>query len=304
MRILVTGADGFVGRHLVRIAVESGHEVEAVVQQPLADGDDLRAQLASVQVADLTVERPRVEADAVVHLAGLAAVGPSFAEPQRYISANSAMFTSVAEAALEQNRSARIIAVSTGAVYGGEEGLIDESRQVHMTSPYTVAKRLVELQAEYYARRGLGAIVARPFNHIGPGQRPGFLVPDLAAQLLATREGDPIHTGNLTTERDYTDVRDVVAAYLALCTAADLRNLAFNVSSGVARSGYDVLGALCAAMGRAVPEVVIDPARMRPNDAPSIAGDSARLREATGWAPARAFEESISDFVAGLSGPR
>ena len=297
MRILVTGADGFVGRHLVRAAADAGHEVDAVVQRPLGDGDDLRDHLTGVQVADLVDSRPLVETDAVVHLAGLAAVGPSFANPQLYISANSAMFTNVAEAALEQSPSARIIAVSSGAVYGGEEGLIDETRQVHMTSPYTVAKRLVELQAEYYARRELDVIVARPFNHIGPGQRPGFLVPDLAAQLLSAGPGEAIHTGDLTTERDYSDVRDVVAAYLALCTTPTLGNLAFNVSSGVARSGREVLEALCAGLRIDVPESVVDPARVRPNDARSIVGDASRLREATSWAPARSFAESVRDFL-------
>jgi GDP-4-dehydro-6-deoxy-D-mannose reductase len=297
LRILVTGADGFVGRHLVRAAAEAGHEVHAAVQRPLGEGDGLIDLLADVQVMDLVDERPVVEADAVVHLAGLAAVGPSFVEPQRYISANSAMFTNVAEAALVQSPSARIIAVSSGAVYGGEEGLIDETRPVHMTSPYTVAKRLVELQAEYYARRGLDVIVARPFNHIGPGQRPGFLVPDLAAQLLSVRPGEPIDTGDLTTERDYTDVRDVVAAYVALCSAAELPFLAFNVSSGVARSGHEVLEALCRAVGMEVPEVVVDPARVRPNDARSIVGDASRLRDTTGWATIRSFAESVRDFL-------
>ncbi|MCR6711860.1 MAG: NAD-dependent epimerase/dehydratase family protein [Demequina sp.] len=297
MRILVTGADGFVGRHLVRAAADAGHEVHALVQRPLGEGDELRASLAGVQVMDLIDERPAVEAEAVVHLAGLAAVGPSFAEPQRYINANSAMFTNVAEAALVQSPATRIIAVSSGAVYGGEEGLIDETRPVHMTSPYTVAKRLVELQSEYYVRRGLDVIVARPFNHIGPGQRPGFLVPDLAAQLLNAEPGEPIHTGDLSTERDYTDVRDVVAAYLALCSARDLPYRAFNVSSGVARSGHEVLEALCAALGIGVPEVVVDPNRIRPNDARSIVGDDSRLRGATGWVPVRPFAESVGDFL-------
>jgi GDP-4-dehydro-6-deoxy-D-mannose reductase len=281
---------------LVRVAAEAGHEVHALVQRPLGDGDGMSELLADVQVMDLVDTRPVVEADAVVHLAGLAAVGPSFAEPQRYISANSAMFTNVAEAALVQSPSARIIAVSSGAVYGGEEGLIDETRPVHMTSPYTVAKRLVELQAEYYARRGLDVIVARPFNHIGPGQRPGFLVPDLAAQLLSTTPGAPIHTGDLSTERDYTDVRDVVAAYVALCATRNLPYLAYNVSSGVTRSGYEVLEALCTVLAVGVPQVVADPARIRPNDARSIVGDSSRLRGATGWAPTRSFAESVGDF--------
>jgi GDP-4-dehydro-6-deoxy-D-mannose reductase len=207
------------------------------------------------------------------------------------------MFTNVAEAALEQSPHARVIAVSSGAVYGGEEGLIDETRQVHMTSPYTVAKRLVELQAEYYARRELDVIVARPFNHIGPGQRPGFLVPDLAAQLLSTPPGEPIHTGDLTTERDYSDVRDVAAAYAALCEAPELPNQAYNVASGVARSGQSVLAELCAGMDRSVPEVVVDADRVRPNDARSIVGDASRLREATGWAPTRTFAESVRDFL-------
>lgn len=301
MRLLVTGADGFVGRHVARLAVDAGHSVDAVVQRPPADADPLRELVATVQVADLVAARPSVQADAVVHLAGLAAVGPSFAEPQRYLDANSAMMTNVAEATLDGNPQARVIAVSSGALYGGETGLIDESRNIHMTSPYAVAKRLVELQAEYYAGRGLDVVVARPFNHIGPGQRQGFLVPDLAAQLTAAAPGAPITTGNLDTERDYTDVRDVAAAYLRLCTQPTLDRRTFNVASGTARPGREVLAALCGALGIEVPEAIVDPARVRPNDPASIAGDATRLREATGWAPERTFEESIRDFVAALT---
>jgi len=297
LRLLITGADGFVGRHLARLAVEAGHEVSAVVQRPLADDDPLGAALAAVQVVDLALQPPRVQSDAVVHLAGLAAVGPSFDAPQRYINDNSAMFTNVAEATLATSPGARIIAVSSGALYGGETGLIDEARPVHMTSPYAVAKRLVELQADYYTNRGLDVVIARPFNHMGPGQRPGFLVPDLAAQILAQPPGERIRTGDLTTERDYSDVRDVAAAYLALCVARELPHRLFNIASGVARSGSEVLAALCAAFGVSVPEVMVDPARVRPNDAKTIVGNAERLRNATGWAPQRGFEDSIRDFA-------
>ncbi|WP_431235207.1 NAD-dependent epimerase/dehydratase family protein [Mycolicibacterium psychrotolerans] len=259
-----------------------------------------RELLTSVHVADLRKEWPEgLIGDAVVHLAGLAAVGPSFEQPQTYIEANSAMVTTLCEAHLRAEAvSTRILGISTGAVYrpppNGEP--LGEDADVVASSPYVVSKLLVERQFEYYRRRGLTTIVARPFNHIGPGQRSGFIVPDLVASLQASSSRDRLAVGNLATRRDYTDVRDVAGAYVRI-VAADAPHTVYNVASGKSVSGHDILEAICRTLGRPAPELVVDPARLRPTDALDITGDARRLQHDLGWSPTIPLESSIADFV-------
>lgn len=295
MRIVVTGADGFVGQHVVAHAIDAGHEVDAIHRS--AHGAVRPG--STVTTGDLTKEWPvTAPPDGIIHLASLAAVGPSFDAPQDYISANTSMLTQMAEALLASGpTSTRIIVVSTGSLYASGIGPCDESRPLAMTSPYAVSKAAVELQCEYYRSRGLDIVIARPFNHIGPGQSRGFLVPDLVQSLASMEPSQPLVVGNLDTRRDYTDVRDVARAYVDLLEESHVSPL-YNIAAGRSVSGREILRSVCAALGRQVPETVIDPARLRPNDPQEIVGDASRLRRELGWAPRIGFDESISDFVA------
>ncbi|MCE4025697.1 NAD-dependent epimerase/dehydratase family protein [Microbacterium sp. Au-Mic1] len=296
--IVVTGASGFVGRHVIAEALGRGHDVHGIARADASWPD--RDRLSSWHVADLRDGWPAgLHADAVIHLAGLAAVGPSFAQPQQYITANSAMMTAVGEAALAGAIGGRILVVSTGGVYaGGGETPLTEDSPLAASSPYAVSKILVEQQADYYRRRGIDTVVARPFNHIGPGQAPGFLVPDLYTALRALPVGAPLSTGNLSTRRDYTDVRDIARAYLDLIDAESLQHTTYNVSSGASLSGLEILALVCEAIGHDLPDLVDDPARWRPTDLMEITGSSARLRDELGWAPQRTPRTAIKDFAA------
>lgn len=299
-RLVVTGVDGFVGRHLARIAAASGLEVFGISRNPTPDAD-LSVSLAGYASADLRREWPQglpQDAD-VVHLAGLAAVGPSFDRPQDYIDGNSAIVTNMCEALVDSGFTGRVVGVSTGAVYGQreDEGARTERDAVAFTSPYVVSKILVENQLAYYSRRGLRTVVARPFNHVGPGQGPGFLLPDLLRQLRTSPADRPLRVGNLETRRDYTDVRDVARAYIALATADELTHDVYNVASGTSRSGREILDALSAAIGRPAPSLEVDQSLIRATDPPVIVGDASRLRSDTGWLPAVTFEQTIADAV-------
>jgi GDP-4-dehydro-6-deoxy-D-mannose reductase len=300
-RLVVTGVDGFVGRHVARIAAQSGLEVFGIARSREADRD-LSSTLAGYTSADLRREWPKgVPTDAaVVHLAGLAAVGPSFDRPQQYIDGNSAMVTNMCESLMSSGFTGRVVGVSTGAVYAQSEDdhARTENDPVACTSPYVVSKILVENQLAYYSRRGLRTVVARPFNHVGPGQGPGFLLPDLLRQLTSTSPDRPLRVGNLATRRDYTDVRDVARAYLALATAPDLKYSVYNVASGASHSGMEILEQLTAAIGRPTPSIEIDESLIRVTDPPVIVGDASRLRSDTGWAPAVSFIQTIADTVA------
>jgi GDP-4-dehydro-6-deoxy-D-mannose reductase len=299
MRVAVTGATGFVGPHLLRELGAAGHEPVAVSNMERAD---LGVPFVS---CDLTRSWPAEleDVDAVVHLAGLSAVGPSFDQPQRYLDVNGSMVTTMCETLRASGSRARVLVVSTGAVYDAfQDQPIPESGTLATNSPYVVSKLLVENLAAYYAGRGLDVVVARPFNHLGPGQGQGFLLPDLVAEAgAAAAEGRGMRTGDLGTARDYTDVRDVARAY-RLLVEADLgedftTQRVFNICSGRPRPGTELCELALAELGLGDLAREVDPARIRPNDPHSISGDNTRLRETTGWTPERGLEETVHDYV-------
>lgn len=295
-RVAVTGVNGFVGRHMVTELVAAGAEVVGLGHEP----DGVPEGLHDYLCRDLTEGWPLVgDLDAVVHLAGLSAVGPSFEDPQRYIDQNSAMVTSLCEGMLERSPGVRLLVVSSGAVYdAGQPQPLRETSGIGFSSPYVVSKVLVESQVSYYRGRGLDAVVARPFNHIGPGQGAGFLVPDLlAAAGSAATAGKPLRVGDLDTRRDYTDVRDVVRAYRMLLEADRLEDKVFNVCSGRAWSGRELLALLEREWSYGSLEVEVDDARIRPGDPREIVGDHARLHAAVGWKPEVDVPNSVRDFV-------
>ncbi|MGW9112875.1 NAD-dependent epimerase/dehydratase family protein [Microbacterium sp. NPDC055683] len=309
-RIAVTGAGGFVGRHVVEVAMAQGHEVVAIVRSPLSSAA-LDGVADEVVIADLAAGWPDVGADAIIHLAGHAAVGESFDHPQRYIADTSAMMTALSESMLAapDARRPRCVIVSTGAVYASpvDDTPLDEEAPIAPSSPYVVSKMLLEFQAEHYRRRGLDMVVARPFNHIGPRQRSGFLVPDLIASLQALPEGQQLRVGNLDTRRDYSDVRDVAAAYLMLALAPRLSRAVYNVCSGVSRSGREILALVCAALDRPVPPLRLDSTRIRATDPAVIRGSADAIRDELGWAPRVPLTQTLADLVSSWeteAGPR
>lgn len=296
-KVVITGVNGFVGKHLVRELKDHNIEVIGVDRSEMVDSS-IANLLSDYIVADLAVGWPKIDAvTAVIHLAGLAAVGPSFDSPQDYININSAIFTNMAEHFLASMDKPRIVVVSSGAIYDPKQQLpLTEESTVGFTSPYAVSKVLVENQCAYYRSRGLDCIVARPFNHIGPGQRPGFLLPDLHRQL-GSINNEKLQVGDLTTQRDYTDVRDVVRAYRLLATSKKLTHPIYNICSGISRSGNEILKTLQATMHKEGVGAVVDRAKLRPNDPKEIVGSSGRLRDDTGWQPEISLEQTIIDFT-------
>jgi len=201
------------------------------------------------------------------------------------------------ERLLRDGSAVRTVVVSSGAVYGASSGRpVTESTPLRASSPYAVSKIVVEIQAQYYRDRGLDVVVARPFNHIGPGQRPGFLVPDLLDALSASST-DELAVGDLATRRDYTDVRDIARAYLDLLQAETLAHDTYNVASGRSRSGEEVLARICAELGRPVPRREAKRALSRPADAADVVGSHDRITDELGWRPTTPFEQTIAEVV-------
>jgi GDP-4-dehydro-6-deoxy-D-mannose reductase len=308
-QILVTGVNGFVGHHLAQELHAQGIHVIGTDRQP-----ELSERLESVvgtyiggcdltspeSVAALPLDR----VDAVINLAGFASVGDSFDAAEECKRTNVAVHAVMADRLAELGQTAtRILAISTGAVYDNYQPMpLNEDSELvasdpKLTSPYTISKIAMEEALLDRAEHGLNIVIVRPFNHIGPGQRGEFLVPRLVEQVAS---GNTVVAGDLTTERDYTDVRDVVKAYVALATSPDLQHRLYNVCSGRSISGEAMLDKIEAAFGKSDVTVEVNPKLVRENDPRLVIGDCSRLRDDTGWTPSIPLNQTIEDIVASL----
>lgn len=296
-KVVISGINGFVGQHLARQLASQGVTIIGIGQDAEV-APVIKSIVDTYYAQDLTVGWPDTgPVTSIIHLAGLAAVGPSFDDPQRYITVNSSMMTHLAEYYLKQEHKPRIVAVSSGAIYDSNQPMpISEEGILGFSSPYALSKILVENQCTYYRGRGLDCVIARPFNHIGPGQSKGFILPDFYARLTETAEG-PISVGNITTKRDYTDVRDIVKAYALLALAPQLHHTVYNICSGRSLAGSEIFDKLKQAMHKPDIAFEIDPALIRPTDIAEIIGDSSQLQTELGWKPAINIDQTIKDFV-------
>lgn len=301
--VIVTGINGFVGEHVAREFKALGYSVTGVGHDAKANqkvGSLLDRYISCDLLNEEQVHRLLDFRDviAMVHLAGLANVGQSFEQPRRYMTDNGVMVHNLLSKAQLDNAKGRVVVVSTGALYDPRQPLpLSESSETSSNSPYAVGKLMTEDVASYYRTRGIDTVVVRPFNHIGPGQGPGFILPDLFAQLQAAEQTGIIMVGNLDTKRDYTDVRDIARAYGKLALATSLRYNLYNICSGSSVSGKEILGALQSIMDADRIDVRVDESKIRPNDITEIVGDSTRLQNELEWKPEIEIEQTIKDFV-------
>jgi GDP-4-dehydro-6-deoxy-D-mannose reductase len=297
MRVLVTGATGFVGRHLLDALRAAGHE-------PVAMGGPLDgAPAVSLNIVDAQAVRRVVDAaapEAIVHLAGQAFVPQSVADPLGTLAVNATGTANVLEAA--RAIGCRVLVVSSAEVYGmqrPERMPLDETAVVRPANAYAASKLAAETFALTWHRSyGLDAVVARPFNHIGPGQDDRFVVASFAKQLAGIAGGAPplMYVGNLEAQRDFLDVRDVVAAYVLLLANGRAGEV-YNISSGRPVAIREVLRQLIT-IARVPVEVRDDPERMRASDLPILSGDATKLRAETGWEPQHSLAASLRDIYA------
>ena len=309
--VLVTGADGFVGRWLLKVLLAGGHDVLGAVQPgPPTDDGLTEAERAAVRWLPLELGDPRSvrhvaehPCDAVVHLAAVASGGDALRDPGQAWAVNAAgsarLLGEFGRLRKGGEADPLVLLVSTAEVYGrGAARPLRETDAANPCSPYAASKLGAELAArETRERTGLRALVARPFPHTGPGQDERFVVPAFARRLRGARRAGAkvVKVGNLEPVRDLLDVRDVVAAYLALL-ARGAPGEVYNIAGGEGHSLDELFARLAAIVGvDAITEP--DPELVRPADIPYLVGDAAKLRAATGWAPRIPLDRTLRDVV-------
>jgi GDP-4-dehydro-6-deoxy-D-mannose reductase len=259
-------------------------------------------------ISDEAAVRAAVEKarpNAVIHLAGFASVARSHGNPARVFAVNTQGTVNLLTAMRELAPKTRVLLVSSGEVYGPvpEGTRAVETLPLVPLSPYSASKIAAELAGEQFFRSyGLPVLVARPFNHLGEGQDPTFVVPSFATQINAIAQGKAgpvLRTGNLEAIRDFSHVKDVVAAYRLLLTAGTPGET-YNVCSGTPRSIRSVLEEMLAVSGVEA-RIELDSARLRPSEIPSLVGDPSKLL-ALGWEPKAPLTQALQEALG--SAPR
>ncbi|HSS80630.1 MAG TPA: GDP-mannose 4,6-dehydratase [Gaiellaceae bacterium] len=279
-RVLVTGPLGFVGRHLRDELGEAFLPFEGDV----LDADAIAAAVRETQPS------------ALVHLAADSSVAASWDHPTRVWWVNVAGTVNVLEAIRSERPEARVLFPSTSEVYGNASRFpTPEDEPVRPISPYAVTKAAAELAC---ALPGVEVVVARSFNHEGPGRDDRFAIGSWTRQIarLEAEGGGTLLVGDLSAERDLTDVRDVARAYALLLDPAVAAET-YNVASGVSVTMEHVLE-LLVGLARVPVQVERDESRVRPADIRRLCGDPAKLRAATGWTPEIPLEQTLADALA------
>ncbi|MFL5341957.1 MAG: GDP-mannose 4,6-dehydratase [Gemmataceae bacterium] len=306
MRILITGATGFVGGHLAEALLARGgvelfglcrktswppESAHLAAHVPLLTSD----LLDSSQVAAIVAEaRPNW----VFHLAAYAHPGGSLHEPDLVWRTN-LDGTRRLLSALSRADKPRILFVSTGLVYGNADGPCGEDHPLRPATPYAASKAAAEMAA-YQATRhpGLDVVCVRPFNHVGPRQTRGYVVPDFASQIAAIEAGRQppvVETGDLSSQRDLTDVRDMVRAYILLLEKGRTGEV-YNCGAGSTVSMQDVLDRLVE-LAKVRVELRRRAEPRRAAETAVTRADTAKLRRETGWKPQFPLDKTLSDTL-------
>lgn len=283
MNILVTGSNGFAGRHLTEHLKTKGHTA-------------LTPEIDLLNATETEVVISKQIFDAVIHLAAMAEVGTSMISPAKILRNNIFAQLNLLEALRRRNSKARVLIICSADEYGGSQsGSIAETAALKPASPYAVSKVAQDfLGLQYHLSYGLDIIRLRPFNHIGEGQRIGFVVPDFVKQIVEIEKSGKsgeIVVGNLEAVRDFTDVLDMVSAYeLGLIKGG--AGEVYNVGSGRGVKISYLLDQLVG-MSKAKIKITVDKSRFRPGEPSQLICNPDKFMKTTGWKPEIPLEKTL-----------
>ena len=295
---LITGATGFAGGHLLAYLSSRGIPAHAWGHRSKPAPGDGAATWTAVDLLDRRAVRAALDASrpsAIYHCAGVADVHGTWSAPAHALRVNAVGTHYLLEAARDLELGVRVLVTGSALVYRQSLEPITEDHPIGPATPYGVSKLAQEMTASESA---IDTLLARPFNHAGPGQSPAYATSAFAQQIAeieAGRRDAVLRVGNLDAKRDITDVRDTVRAYHALVEHGHVRR-PYNVCSGRTYTMRALLDTLLS-LARVRVRVEIDPARLRPSDTPVVLGSHARLTADTGWEPTIPIEQTLADLL-------
>jgi len=293
-RLFVTGAQGFVGQYIQAAVQRDEHAVFEVVcaedQYDITDRESL----------DRVIKR--AQPDAVIHLAAQSHVPTSFSDPELTYRVNFFGTLALLQSLAANDFVGRMLFVGSADSYGlvEEQDLpISEKQALHPRNPYAVSKVAAEALCYQWSQTGpFDVVIARPFNHIGPGQAESFAISGFAkqiAEIVAGLRVPELNVGDLQVTRDFTDVRDIVEAYLLLVLKGESGD-AYNVGSGQERRLYELLEELIQIAGVSA-TIKIDSARFRPAEQRRVVCDASKLKIRTGWHPRHSINDTLVEII-------
>ncbi len=310
-KALITGAAGFAGGFLIEHLLSKGnfnvtgtylseYQLEFAIRKDAVEFKKLDLLDASVTAQLLKDSKP----DYIFHLAALTSPSESFENPSGTITNNISAQVNLLEGIRSINLNAKTLIISSADIYGlvNKKDLpIDENTPLRPTNPYAVSKLAQDfLGLQYFLSYGLKIIRVRPFNHIGPRQSSRFVIPSFAKQIAEIEKGKKdsvIHVGNLSSKRDFTDVRDMVSAYLLSLEKGELGDV-YNIGRGVSYEISEMLDMLLSLSNKKIEiKVEVDKSLIRPKDDPELVCDINKFAGQTGWEPKIDIEKTLKDTI-------
>lgn len=299
-RILVTGANGFVGKYMIACLKEMNFEVVASVRTKSDAADELEMDLLNNENTKKIIKN--IQPNFIIHLAGQSSVSLSWKEKEETINNNVLGTLHLLDAVLESKIACRILNIGSSEEYGfvyPTESPINEANLPRPMSPYGISKLTAGLLSLQYAKAyQMDIIHTRTFNHVGPGQSLGFVTQDFAKQIsdIEKKLVEPIITvGNLDSIRDFTDVRDIVKAYVMLMLKGKSGEV-YNICSGHGIKIRDILNQLLEMSNMEI-QIKNDPNKIRPSDVPILIGNNNKLISETSWKPLISIRTSLLDIL-------
>lgn len=313
MRVLITGAGGFVGKHLIEaISAQTDYEIFATaLDEKEASNIDLpEDHITLIDITDKNKVQDlfeKVKPQQIYHLAAQSSVGLSWKIPAVTLRVNIEGTLNILEAMRCQDLSGnKILLIGSAEQYGKVTAAdlpIGEEQGVVAGNPYAISKIAQEqLAAIYKDAYGLNVCIVRAFNHIGTGQRPDFVISDWAHQIVEIERGEKepkLFVGNIKVRRDFTDVRDIVRAYMLIMEKGESGQI-YNVGSGKSISLEELLSTMISLSGRQDITVEVDPAKVRAADIEDLVSDNRKLIETTGWQKTIPLEQTLTDILNSL----